>query len=319
MHVLRGYLVALDDQSQRLLDAMKASGFRPLRELGVEACRTMTDRQAAHSYRVPIETVEDRVVGDAAAVPVRIYRPSGRAQLPVLVYFHGGGWIMGGIESHDATCRHLAVEVGCIVVSAEYRLAPEHPFPAAVSDALTVTTWVLAHAHEIAGDRSRVAVAGDSAGGNLAAVAAQVARDQGLPLVFQLLIYPVIDRRLDRASMVENETGYLLERSDLAWFWSLYDPDDLAAASPLATPLAATDLRGLPPALVISAEHDPLRDEGEEYGASLRAAGVPVTVTRYPGVFHGFFAMHGLLEAASDAMTEAAGALRSAFGGRKLE
>lgn len=292
---------------------MTANGFRPFHEMGVEACRRLTNEQAEFSRREPVEAVEDRLVGVPEAVPVRIYRPSAGSALPVLVYFHGGGWVMGGLDSHDATCRQLAVDVGCVVVSVDYRLAPEHPFPAAVVDAMAVTSWVAEHASEIAGDPSRMAVAGDSAGGNLAAVVAQLSHDDALPLVFQLLIYPVIDRRLDRPSMIENATGCLLERSDMEWFWSLYDPDGAAAKDRRAIPLEAPDLRGLPPALVITAEHDPLRDEGEEYGARLDAAGVAVTVTRYSGVFHGFFGMHGLLDAATAAMAEAAGALRSAF------
>lgn len=305
--------MALDYQASALLDAMKASGFRPFREMGVDACRRLTSEQAAFSRGEPVDAVEDRMVGAPAEVPVRIYRPSGGAALPVLVYFHGGGWVMGGLDSHDATCRQLAVDVGCVVVSVDYRLAPEHPFPAAVHDAMAVTFWVAAHASEIGGERSRIAVAGDSAGGNLAAVVAQLAAQNVVPLAFQLLVYPVIDRRMDRPSMIENATGCLLERADMQWFWSLYDPDGEAAKDPRAVPLVAADLRHLPPALVITAEHDPLRDEGEEYGARLQAAGVPVTVTRYPGVFHGFFAMHGLLDAATAATTEAAEALRLAF------
>lgn len=309
--------MALDDQAHVLLDAMKASGFRPFHEMGVETCRRLTNAQAEFSRSEPVETVEDRLVGAPHALPVRIYRPSASASLPVLVYFHGGGWVMGGLDSHDATCRQLAVDVGCVVVSADYRLAPEHPFPAAIDDAMTATSWVAEHASEIGGDRSRIAVAGDSAGGNLAAVVAQLTHEDALPLVFQLLVYPVIDRRLDRPSMIDNATGFLLERSDMEWFWSLYDPDGTAAHDRRAVPLDAPDLQGLPPALVITAEHDPLRDEGEEYGARLRAAGVPVTVSRYAGVFHGFFAMQGLLDAATAAMAEAAGALRSAFADRR--
>lgn len=305
--------MALDHQSQALLDAMVAGGFRPLREMGVDGCRRMTDDQAAFGRGPSVETVEDRTVGGPEAVPVRIYRPTSSTALPVLVYFHGGGWVMGGLESHDATCRKLAVEAGCAVVSVDYRLAPEHPFPAAIDDAVAVTSWTVEHAAEIGCDGSRMAVAGDSAGGNLAAVVAQIGRDRALPLVFQLLVYPVIDRRLDRPSMIENGTGYLLERSDMAWFWSLYDADGAATTDPRASPLDASDLHGLPPALVITAEHDPLRDEGEEYGARLQAAGVPTTVTRYPGTFHGFFAMGGLLDAATAAMTAAADALRAAF------
>lgn len=220
---------------------------------------------------------------------------------------------MGDLNSHDPICRRLAVSVGCVVVSVDYRLAPEHPFPAAVLDAIKATRWVADHAVELGVDRSRMAVAGDSAGGNLAAVVAQQLAGE-TPLAFQVLICPVTDRQVKRPSMIENASGFVLESADMEWFWSLYDPDGTAAQDPRAVPLAAPDLRNVAPALVITAEYDPLRDEGEEYGARLSAAGVPVTVTRYPGVFHGFYAMEGLLDAATAAAAEAAAALRSAFG-----
>ena len=306
--------MALDEQSSALLEAMASSGVLAFRELGVDGCRRMIAQQSAFARGEPIESVEERLVGAGGTVPVRIFRPSSAPGLPMLVFFHGGGWIMGGLDSHDPTCRALAARAGCVVVSVDYRLAPEHPFPAAVVDAMQATRWVAENAEDLGGDRTRIAVAGDSAGGNLAAVVAQRAGSEGTPLVFQLLIYPVIDRRMDRPSMVENATGFVLERADMEWFWSLYDPDGEAAEDPRAVPLMAADLRGLPPALVITAEHDPLRDEGEEYGSRLRAAGVPVSMSRYPGVFHGFFAMEGFLDAAAAAVEEAAGALRDAFG-----
>lgn len=306
--------MALDAQSETLIEVMRSTGMLPLRDLGIEGCRNMTDQQGAVVRGPRVYGVEDTVAGGPDGVPIRLYRPAGPpGTLPLVLYFHGGGWVMGGIESHDATCRHLADDVGCLVASVGYRLAPENPFPAAIDDAWEATCWLIDHAGEFGGDPRRVAVAGDSAGGNLAAVVARLARDEGRALSFQLLIYPVVDRRLDRPSMVENAEGYLLERADVEWFWALYDPDGMAATDGRATLTAAGALEGLAPALIVTAEHDPLRDEGEEYGKRLRDAGVPVTVRRYPRVFHGFFGMRGILDAATAAAEEAASALRSVF------
>lgn len=304
--------MALDMQSRTLIEAMRSAGLLPLRDLGVDGCRRMTEQQASSGEGR--EPAEDLTVGGPVDVPLRVYRPAGRrGPLPLVVYFHGGGWVMGGIDSHDATCRHLADASGCLFASVDYRLAPEHPFPAAVDDAWAVTRWAMDNAGDLGGDPERVAVAGDSAGGNLAGVVARLARDAGRALAFQLLVYPVVDSRLDRPSMVDGSPDYLIDRADMEWFWQLYDPEGVAAADPRAALTAVADLGGLPPALVITAEHDPLRDEGEEYGVRMREAGVPVTVSRYPGVFHGFFEMRGLLDAATAAAVEAAEALRSAF------
>jgi len=307
--------MVLDAQSEMIVDAMRQMGMLPLRTLGVEGMRQMTEAGDAFGQGPALGAVEDITVGGPSDVRVRLYRPAvDDCPLPLCVYFHGGGWVMGGIESHDLSCRQLAHDGGCLVASVAYRLAPEHPFPAAVDDAWAAAHWLIEHAEEFGADADRVAVAGDSAGGNLAAVVARLARDAGRTLLFQLLVYPVVDRRLDRPSMVENESGFLLERADMEWFWALYDPDGVAAADPRAALTVATDLEGLPPALVITAEHDPLRDEGEEYGALLEDAGVAVTVRRYPGVFRGFFTMNGALNAAAAAHNDAAAALRAAFG-----
>lgn len=306
--------MALDTQSRTLVETLRSAGMLPLRDLGVEGCRRLAEQQAsAGSGREPA-TSEDLTVEGPVDLPVRLYRPPDlRGPLPLVVHFHGGGWVMGGIGSHDATCRRLAAASGCLVASVDYRLAPEHPFPAAIDDAWAATRWLMDHAGDLGTQPGRVAVAGDSAGGNLAGAVARLARDDGRPLVFQLLVYPVVDRRLDRPSMVDGNSDYLLDRADMEWFWELYDPDGAAASDPRAALTAEADLSGLPPALVITAEHDPLRDEGEEYGDRLRRAGVPATVHRYPGVFHGFYAMGGALDAATAAADEAAAALRSAF------
>lgn len=207
----------------------------------------------------------------------------------MLVFFHGGGFVIGSIELYEEFCRALTNGAGCIVVSVGYRLAPEHKFPAAVEDCYSATKWVAVNAKAIDGDSTHIAVGGDSAGGNLAAVVAVMARDEGsVPLVFQLLLYPTTNLAHDTLSMQENASGYLLTRDDMFWFRSLYLPNDADRNNPYASPLLAQDLHGLPPALVITAEYDPLRDEGEAYTTRLREAGVTVVCTRYNGMIHGF-------------------------------
>src|SRR5581483_3719120 len=220
-------------------------------------------------------------------------------------HLHGGGWVLGSLETHDALCRSLARAVPAVVVAVDYRLAPEHKFPAAAEDAYAAPAW------EIGADARRVAVGGDSAGGNLAAVVSLMARDRGGPrLAHQLLVYPATDAGLEHASMRENADGYWLTRDMMAWFWNLYLGGARDGGSPLASPLRAQDLRGLPPATVITAEFDPLRDEGEAYAARLRAAGVPVDLRRWDGMIHGFFAMETIFPQGRAAVEHAAAALR---------
>jgi acetyl esterase len=225
--------------------------------------------------------------------------------------------VIGSIETHDGLCRQLANAAGCIVVSVDYRLAPEHPYPAAAEDAYAATRWVVDNARSFGGDPSRVAVGGDSAGGNLTAVVSLMARDRGgPPLVQQLLIYPVTDAPTDKGSYRSNAEGYFLTADMMQWFWRHYT-GEAGSAEPYACPLRAKSLAGLPPALVVTAEFDPLRDEGEVYAARLREAGVPVHLSRYDGMIHGFFAMSAFLDRARAAVAEAAEALRGAFGGTR--
>jgi acetyl esterase len=234
--------------------------------------------------------------------------------LPLLVFFHGGGFVIGDIDTHDATCRGLAKAAHCIVVSVDYRLAPEHPFPAAPEDCYAATVWVADNAASLGGDGARLAVGGDSAGGNLAAVVALMARDRGGPaLTHQLLIYPVIDHNFDTASYVENGRGYLLSREMMMWFWGLYLEDAGDGSKPYASPIRAEDLSGLAAATIISAEFDPLRDEGEAYARRLGDADVAVTARRYDGMVHGFFAMTAVLDRAREAVAFAAAELRRAW------
>jgi acetyl esterase len=245
-------------------------------------------------------------------IPARAYIPYGETPLPVVVFFHGGGWVIGSIETHDAPCRELANRSGAIVVSVEYRLAPEHPFPAAPEDCYAATSWVAEHASEFGGDPSRLAVAGDSAGGNLSAVVALMAVERGgPPLRFQLLIYPATDFRMGYASIDENGNGgYFVTKADMHWFFGHYgaDPTDWRAS-----PLLAPDHSGLPPALVLTAEYDPLRDEGEAYARKLEEAGVPVTLRRYDGQIHGFLGMTAAVDRAREAVDQAAADLRQAL------
>ncbi|MFY9611713.1 MAG: alpha/beta hydrolase [Blastocatellia bacterium] len=307
----------LDPQARALLDQMVASGAPPLCAQSVENAR-----QAVLAFAQlggdpeRVSRVEDRQLpGPNGAIRVRTYTPTGRGPFPVVVYFHGGGWVLCDIETHDPVCRSLANAAECIVVSVDYRLAPEHKFPAAAEDCYAATRWVMNSAPLINGDADRVAVGGDSAGGNLAAVVALMARDKGEPApIFQVLVYPVTDYYLPGTpSYEENADGYFLTRDDMVWFWNHYLSNEAEAANPYACPLRAASLGGLPSALVITAEFDPLRDEGEGYAARLRDAGVTATVVRYDGMIHGFFSMAGVLEQGKDALALAAAELRLAF------
>jgi acetyl esterase len=262
-----------------------------------------------------VGNVEDRTIpGPAGDIPVRIYTPAeASGELPALVWYHGGGWVIGTLDSADYACRMLTNASGCKVISVDYRLAPEHKFPAAVDDALAAHAWVSENGGEFGVDARRVAVGGDSAGGNLAAVVAQLTRDAGRKPAFQALVYPVTDYGVDTQSYQENGEGYLLTRDSMEWFYDHYVNDPAEADDPRLSPLRAEDLAGLPPALIITAEFDPLRDEGEAYASRLKEAGVPVTQRRYGGQIHGFFANPGI-DDGREAVIEVGAALRQAFG-----
>ena len=305
----------LDPNVRTMLEGMAAQGAPAFHEVSPKAAREMVREMGMAGEPEPVEAVADRTIpGPGGDIPIRVYTPKGDTPLPVLVFFHGGGWVICDLETHDGVCRALANAAGCIVVSVDYRLAPEHKFPAAVDDAFAATEWVAANAAAIGADPSCVAVAGDSAGGNLAAVVAQLAKGRGGPqLAFQLLVYPVTDHKFDTASYSENAEGYFNTRDMMKWFWDHYLPNEEAGQDPHASPLRANDLSGLPPALIITAEFDPLRDEGEAYAARLAEAGVPAKSTRYDGMIHGFFSMSALLPQARQAIDEAVAALREAF------
>lgn len=278
-------------------------------------------RKAFERLRLPIPAepvahVENRTIpGPAGAVPVRIYRAADIATpAPALVYFHGGGWVIGDLDSHDNFCRALANRTDAVVVSVDYRLAPEHRYPAAAEDCYAATRWVAEYGAAIGVDGARIAVAGDSAGGNLAAVVALLARDRGGPsLRHQVLIYPVADHDFETPSYRDNATGYLLTRASMQWFWNHYVPDETQRGEVHASPLRAEKLVGLPAATVITAEYDPLRDEGEAYGARLREAGVATVATRYDGQVHGFVSLFEVFDQGKLAIEQIASALRAAL------
>lgn len=264
---------------------------------------------------VRVGSVEDRSIpgphGDG--LPVRVYRPIEESTQPppVIVYLHGGGWVFGGLDDVDGVCRGLSNEVGSVVVSVDYRLAPEHPFPLPVEDAYAAVSWVADNSEELRVDAGRLIIAGDSAGGNLAAAAALMARDRGFPsIAFQLLIYPVLEADFSRDSYIQNAEGYLLTTRHMQWFWDHYADAD-ARQDPYAAPLRAADLSGLPPTHIVIAEYDVLRDEGLAYAKRLREAGVPVAVRNYPGAFHGFFGFGALVPVARVAFDDVVAELRS--------
>ena len=306
----------LDPQAQLVVDAMAALNLKPVESStpaeAREAIRTRTatlgpfeDVAAVADHRLPVGQGE---------ITVRLYSPGGPGPHPVLVYYHGGGWVIGDLYTHDGLCRSITNAARCAVVSVDYRLAPEWKYPVAAEDSYAALRWVVTNAARLGLDPRRVAVGGDSAGGNLAAVATLMARERGGPaLVHQVLIYPVTDYDLTTKSYVENATGYVLTLEGMRWFWNHYLARDSHGREPYASPLRAPSLAGLPSALVITAECDPLRDEGEAYAGRLRDAGVPVTLTRYGGMFHGFARMTHILDKARTALDEIAGSLQKAF------
>ena len=306
----------LHPEAKTILDQVD---LPPTHGLSVEGAR-----RALRDLLVSDEAPEDDLTVRNLSIPgpegpetpldVRAYTPPSDAALPVLVYFHGGGWVRGDLDTHDGLCRLLAQAVNCVVVSVDYRRAPEHPFPTPVHDAYAATEWAAAYADIVGGDGERIAVGGDSAGGNLAAAVTLRARERGGPDIdHQVLLYPVTDYDLDTDSYHENAEGYLLSRASMRWYWNRYLDDDLDGANPYASPLRAPDLADLPSATVVTAGYDPLRDEGAAYADRLREAGVAVTHANYPGMVH-VFASFPDLGRAQDARETVASDLDSAFG-----
>jgi acetyl esterase len=307
----------LDPQARAFLDQMAASGQPQLHELPPPVAREAASGLTAQLGGPPEEVAEVRdlaIPGPAGTIPARLYVPSGTKPLPVVVYYHGGGFVIGDVAGWDPVMRSLANASGCAVVSVDYRLAPEHPFPAAIDDAYAALAWVGANAASLGADASRIAVGGDSAGGNLAAVVSILARDRGGPKIgLQLLVYPVTDRDFTRASYQKYGENHFLSRDMMAWFFMHYG----APETPIdwrVRPLLAESLRDLPPAHIIVAECDPLHDEGIAYGERLRAEGGTATVVDYEGMIHGFFTFPAALDRGRRAIADAGAALRSAFG-----
>ena len=300
-------------QAQLILDGKAAAGGPPLWELSPDEGRAVVEANNATIPAGPeLASVRDIVIpSQAGGMPARVYSPAAEAP-GLVVYYHGGGWVLGTLDGWDASVRALAVASGCDVISVDYRLAPEHIFPAAADDAFDALVWAGSDAGLAAG--RPIVVAGDSAGGNLAAVSALRARDAGgPPLALQLLVYPVTDCDLDRKSYYEfmgNE--FIVNQKDMVWFWNHYAPDQAARVNPYASPLRAPDLSGLPPAYVVTAEHDPLREEGFAYADRLRDARVPVEHRHYGSEIHGFFTFVNLLDDADKAVAEAGAAIRAA-------
>ena len=260
----------------------------------------------------PVHAIEDRdVPGPHGPIPVWVYRPRDEADLPVLIWLHGGGFAIGTLDMYDALCRELANAADAIVVSVDYRLAPEHQFAVPVDDCYAATEWVVQNAAAIGGDARRVAIGGDSAGGTLAMAVCLAARDRSGPaLMFQLIVYGTAQTRISNLEFADLP---ILRARDCEWFWQMYAGSDADRQSPLCCPLLAQDLSGLPPAFVLTAEHDPTRDDTEAYAHRLAAAGVRTTLKRYPGVYHGFFSMSAFVERAREAIADAGAALRSEY------
>jgi acetyl esterase len=298
----------LDPQVKTLLDQM--AGLPRLETLSVADARKQVEtRIAVKLPSLPVASVLNRTIpGAGSDLPVRIYTPEGNGPFPLMVFFHGSGFVLCSLDTHDGVCRNLCSAAGCVVVSVDYRLAPEHKFPAGPEDCYTATRWAAEHARELNADSGRVVIAGDSAGGNMVAVTALMIRDKGGPaLRGQLMIYPVTDYfDSGHPSYMENADGYGLTAAGMRWFWSHYLNNESEADSAYVSPLRASDFRGLAPALIITAEYDVLRDEGERYGERLAQAGVPTKVTRYGGMHHGFFQMYGLVDKAKQALEESA-------------
>lgn len=306
----------LEAATAALLAAAAEAGAPPLSDLSPEQAREMYRMMQPPADDITVAAIENRrIPGPAGEIPIRIYHPEGSGPFPIHLHYHGGGWVIGDLDTHDADCREVCRRAGVIVIAVDYRLAPEHPYPAAVEDCFAAAQWAATNAADIGGHRGPISVGGDSAGGNLAAVVSHRARDAGAPAInLQLLIYPVTDAAMDTASFSENGDGYMLTRQSMTWFWESYCGDPVQRLAPDASPLRAADLSGLPPAHVMTAEFDPLRDEGEAYARRLQEAGVAVTCERYDGLIHGFFSQARMVEAAQPALDAAAAALRRAHG-----
>ena len=307
----------LDPTVRFLLEAIEAQGNPALESLPPAEARRLAaeSMKPVEGVREPVRSVEDRrIPGPEGEIPIRVYTADTPAPRPALIYFHGGGWVVCDLDTHDVVCTAIAHRAGAVVVAVDYRLAPEYKFPAAVVDCYAATVWVASNAERLGIDPQRISVGGDSAGGNLATVVSLKSRDEhGPAIALEVMVYPVTDlSSFASRSYQEFGEGHQLTKTEMEWFRDHYLSSMEDAANPHASPLLAGDLRGLPPALIITAECDPLRDEGEAYGKRLADAGVPVTCTRYRGMIHPFFSLSGAIPQAFDALQQVADAVRSA-------
>jgi acetyl esterase len=308
--------MSLDPQTRALLERLNAIHFVLTRHMTPEQARKRERalaQLATPGETEPVARAENRCIPNPTGdIPIRIYTPQGRGPFPMLVYFHSGGGVIGDLDSDDAHCRRLANLGKCLVVSVGYHLAPEYKFPIGLEECYAAIRWIAAHASDFDGISSQIAIGGMSAGGTIAAVLTHMARDRmGPRLIFQLLLAPLTDFRLpDTPSLAEYAEGYLLTKEDIVWFTNHYLNSEEDKSNPLASPYLASSFAGLPPALIITAEYDPLRDDGERYGERLKEAGVPVTISRRNGAIHGFIVPNQL----NPVLAESAAALRAAFG-----
>lgn len=301
----------LDPGTKAMLDQLAQMGGPTSREVGAVQSREMYKLMSAlDGEPVDVQRVEDVTID---GLPARLYAASTAPARPILVWYHGGGFTIGDLDTADRTCRKLAAGSGATVVSIDYRLSPEHPFPAAADDCFTALRWIASNADTLGGDASRIAVGGDSAGGNLAAVVAVQARDEGVPLRYQLLVYPVTDCTMSAASYKENGEGLLLTADTMDWFIGNYLGGGADPKDPRLSPLFTDNLDGVARAIVITAEFDPLRDEGEAYADRLRDAGVDVETRRFDGQVHGFFNLSTITPAATEALELATARLKTAL------
>lgn len=312
------HTMPLDPAAEALLEQMRLQGTPPFELMSVPEARdaAMAFRELGGDTEVVADVRNVLAAGPAGQLPVRVYHPAPGTRLPLLVYFHGGGWVIGNIEVADKACRALANAAQCVVASVEYRLSPETKFPGPAEDCYFATCWLAERAADLGAKPDQLVVGGDSAGGNLAAAVSIMARDRGVPQIsYQLLIYPVTAPAAgtEFASYEQNADGYLLTRAAMHWFWDMYlaKPED--GDNPYASPLKADDLSGLPPAMVVTEEFDPLRDEGLEYARRLREAGVSTTSVHYDGLIHGFFWMGGIFHQVRDLLDQIATELRSSL------
>lgn len=303
----------LHPQARSFLDLVAKKNAPPWEDLDPSVSRTMFNGLTDFFGQGPeLKSVSDKTIADR--IPIRIYRPSSSSHLPAIMYFHGGGWVLGNIETHDALCRRLAKESGSMVISVDYRLAPEHPFPAAFNDCYEATQYVANHAAEFGIDPERFALAGDSAGGNLAAAVTLKSLNDNMPTIHsQWLIYPVVEAKFDTASYQDFARDHGLTRSTMQFFWNQYAHSAKDRSNPYAAPMRAGTLKGLPFTQIITAEYDVLRDEGEQYAQRLKDAGVDVELVRFDGMLHGFIHFAAAFDDGKRALMDLGRAMQSRF------